>query len=40
MKEVFYRLRDTGVLEQVPNRSQAKKAWQKKSGAGVLDVEG
>jgi ATP-dependent DNA helicase RecG len=30
MKEVFYRLRDSGVLEQVPNRSQAKKAWRKK----------
>jgi ATP-dependent DNA helicase RecG len=31
MKEVFYRLRDSGVLEQVPNRSQARKAWRKKS---------
>jgi len=31
MKEVFYRLRDSRVLEQVPNRSQAKKAWQKRN---------
>jgi hypothetical protein len=30
MKEVFYRLRDSGVLEQVPGRSQARKAWRKK----------
>ena len=30
MKEVFYRLRDSGVLEQVPQRSQAKKAWRKR----------
>jgi ATP-dependent DNA helicase RecG len=29
MKEVFYRLRDSGLIEQVPNRSQAKKAWRK-----------
>jgi ATP-dependent DNA helicase RecG len=29
MKEVFYRLRDSGVLERVPGRSQAKKAWRK-----------
>jgi ATP-dependent DNA helicase RecG len=29
MKEVFYRLRKTGVIDQVPNRSQAKKAWHK-----------
>ena len=29
MKEVFYRLRDSGLLAQVPNRSQAKKAWYK-----------
>jgi ATP-dependent DNA helicase RecG len=29
MKEVFYRLRDSGSLEQVPHRSQAKKAWRK-----------
>jgi ATP-dependent DNA helicase RecG len=29
MKEVFYRLRDAGDLEQVPDRSQAKKAWRK-----------
>jgi ATP-dependent DNA helicase RecG len=30
MKEVFYRLRDSGVLEQVPERSRAKKAWRKR----------
>jgi ATP-dependent DNA helicase RecG len=29
MKEVFYRLRDAGLIDQVPNRSQAKKAWEK-----------
>ena len=29
MKEVFYRLRDSGVIGMVPGRSQAKKAWQK-----------
>ncbi|MEX2661220.1 MAG: ATP-binding protein [Vicinamibacterales bacterium] len=29
MKEVFYRLRDSGQIDQVPNRSQAKKAWRK-----------
>lgn len=29
MKEVFYRLRDRKLLRQVPNRSQAKKAWEK-----------
>lgn len=29
MKEVFYRLKKHGLLEQVPNRSQAKKAWRK-----------
>ena len=29
MKEVFYRLRKSGVIDQVPNRSQARKAWQK-----------
>ena len=29
MKEVFYRLRDSGLLDQVPHRSQARKAWQK-----------
>lgn len=29
MKEVFYRLRDSGLIAQVPNRSQAKKAWYK-----------
>lgn len=27
MKEVFYRLRDSGLIDQVPDRSQAKKAW-------------
>lgn len=31
MKEVFYRLRDSGLLEQVPDRSQARKAWRKKA---------
>jgi ATP-dependent DNA helicase RecG len=30
MKEVFYRLRDSRVLEQVPGRSQARKAWRKR----------
>lgn len=30
MKEVFYRLRDSDDLEQVPGRSQARKAWRKK----------
>lgn len=30
MKEVFYRLRDSGLIDQVPDRSQARKAWQKK----------
>ncbi|MCR4374802.1 MAG: putative DNA binding domain-containing protein [Acidobacteria bacterium] len=29
MKEVFYRLRDTGVIAMVPDRSQARAAWQK-----------
>jgi ATP-dependent DNA helicase RecG len=29
MKEVFYRLRKSGVIDQVPNRSQTKKAWHK-----------
>jgi ATP-dependent DNA helicase RecG len=29
MKEVFYRMRDSGLIEQVPDRSQAKKAWRK-----------
>lgn len=31
MKEVFYRLRDRGDIEMVPGRSQAKKAWRKRS---------
>jgi ATP-dependent DNA helicase RecG len=31
MKEVFYRLRDSGVLEQVPGRSQARKAWRRRA---------
>ena len=31
MKEVFYRLRNSGLIDQVPNRSQTKKAWQKVS---------
>jgi ATP-dependent DNA helicase RecG len=29
MKEVFYRLRKAGVIDQVPNRPQSKKAWHK-----------
>jgi ATP-dependent DNA helicase RecG len=29
MKEVFYRLRDRGLIAQVPHRSQTKRAWQK-----------
>jgi ATP-dependent DNA helicase RecG len=29
MKEVFYRMRDSGLIQQVPGRSQAKKAWRK-----------
>jgi ATP-dependent DNA helicase RecG len=29
MKEVFYRLRDSDMIGQVPDRSQAKKAWRK-----------
>jgi ATP-dependent DNA helicase RecG len=29
MKEVFYRLRSSGLIEQVPNRTQSKKAWRK-----------
>jgi ATP-dependent DNA helicase RecG len=29
MKEVFYRLRKAGQIDQVPGRSQAKKAWYK-----------
>ena len=29
MKEVFYRLRKSGSIEQVPNRNQAQKAWYK-----------
>jgi ATP-dependent DNA helicase RecG len=29
MKEVFYRLRDRGLIEKVPNRSQARNAWQR-----------
>jgi ATP-dependent DNA helicase RecG len=29
MKEVFYRLRKAGVIEQVPDRPQSKKAWRK-----------
>ena len=31
MKLVFYRLRDSGVIEPVPERSQAKAAWRKKA---------
>lgn len=31
MKEVFYRLRDRGDIEMVAGRSQAKKAWRKRS---------
>jgi len=30
----FYRLRDSGLLTQVPNRSQAKKAWHKAPTGG------
>jgi ATP-dependent DNA helicase RecG len=33
MKEVFYRLRDSGQIEQVPDRPQSKKAWRKSSRA-------
>ena len=29
MKEVFYRLRDRGLIVQVPHRSQTRRAWQK-----------
>lgn len=29
MKEVFYRLRKSGMIDQVPDRSQARKAWEK-----------
>jgi ATP-dependent DNA helicase RecG len=29
MKEVFYRLRDRGLIDQVRDRSQARKAWYK-----------
>jgi ATP-dependent DNA helicase RecG len=31
MKMVFYRLRDSGAIEPVPGRSQAKAAWRKRS---------
>ena len=31
MKEVFYRLRDSGVITMVPGRSQARAAWKKVS---------
>jgi ATP-dependent DNA helicase RecG len=30
MKEVFYRLRDSGLIERVPGRSAAAAAWRKK----------
>lgn len=29
MKEVFYRLRDSELIAQVPNRSRARTAWQR-----------
>jgi ATP-dependent DNA helicase RecG len=35
MKEVFYRLRDSRVLEPVPHRSQARAAWRKKTSTGA-----
>jgi ATP-dependent DNA helicase RecG len=31
MKEVFYRLRDRGVLEQVPGKYGKNAAWKKKA---------
>jgi ATP-dependent DNA helicase RecG len=33
MKEVFYRLRDRGMLEQVPGKLGNKAAWRKQSGS-------
>ncbi|MDO8793094.1 MAG: hypothetical protein Q7J25_00565, partial [Vicinamibacterales bacterium] len=37
MKLVFYRLRDSNIIEQVPHRPQSKKAWRKVREA--TDVE-
>jgi ATP-dependent DNA helicase RecG len=34
MKEVFYRLRKRGLIDQVPHRSQTKKAWYKVKADG------
>ena len=40
MKEVFYRLRKSGMMEQVPNRSQAHKAWRKTQPTGIVVSDG
>ena len=33
MKEVFYRLRDSGLIERIPGRSAAAAAWRKKASS-------
>lgn len=37
MKEVFYRLRDSGLIERIQGRSQARAAWRKVKNEHVTD---
>lgn len=39
MKEVFYKLRDRGLIEQVPGKQGNKAAWQK-TAAGIAAIAG
>jgi ATP-dependent DNA helicase RecG len=40
IKRCFYRLRDYGVIEMVPNKKGAKSAWRKNNNPNKVDSGG